>query len=215
MCTHRLSTGNASAMPAGVARRSWPRGQCWWAQLGSALTPLRGAPLLLSKGINFPVTLGRVWPPLFSLPHGASRLLCPPCRQPIPIPSHPRGAAGSWGSQTLPSPPSPPALPRLYLDNFFTCSIYEDSPPSANTLSFLLLCSGSSISLFFIHLIFLPPPLPGPTLGSPFPRQAGRQRVLARASLCLATEADGESGRGWDVQRFCLPLPRLGPQLSH
>lgn len=143
-----------------------------------------------------------------------------------PSPAHPQpcGTAGSRGRQALPGPPSPPTLPCLYLDNFFTHFIYEDSPPSANTQSFLSLRSGRPVSLFYSYYFSLFP-LQGPRLGSLAPRQPGRQRVPAGARLCLATGADGESSRRWDVQPFflpqpprgtqvCLRLPRLSPQLG-
>lgn len=84
--------------------------------------------LLLCKGIISPVTLGRARPPLYHQPHGASSCCAHPATQ-----------------------PSPTALPHLYLDNFFTHFIYKDSPPSANTLSFLLLWSGRPILLFYSY----------------------------------------------------------------
>lgn len=209
MCIRWLSPGNASGMPAEVAQPAKGRepaghegsagGHGW----GSAPTPLRGAPPLLCKGINFPVTLGRVQPLLCHLPHGAPWPLCPTC---LPAQPQPRCAAGSQGSQALPGAPSPPALPHLYLDNFFTHFIYEDSPPSANTLSFLLLWSGRLVSLFYSYCFSLSP-LQGPRLGSPAPREARGRPVPAGARLCLATGADGESGCRWDVQRFFPSCP--------
>lgn len=74
---------------------------------------------LLFKRIISPVTLERAWPPLCHQPHGTSSCCAHPATQPSPT--------------ALPGTAQSPALPCLYLVNFFTCFIYEDSPPSANT----------------------------------------------------------------------------------
>lgn len=189
----------------------------------AALVGTAGAPPLICKGINLPVTLGRVWPPLCCLSHGASWLLCPPCHPAQPTLSPAALRAPEEGRHCRVPPPHQPFLASIWI-TFFTRFIYEDSPPSANTQSFLSLRSGRPVSLFYSYYFSLFP-LQGPRLGSLAPRQPGRQRVPAGARLCLATGADGESSRRWDVQPFflpqpprgtqvCLRLPRLSPQLG-
>lgn len=204
-----LSPSDARAMPAGVAHPAEGRepagheGSAGVQGWGSAPAPLPGAPPLLCKGINFPATLGWVWPPLCHQPHNASRLLCPTC---CPAQPQPHSTAGSRGSQALPGPPSPPALPCLCLDNFFTCFIYEDSPPSANTLSFLLLWSGRPNLLFFSYYFSLSP-LQGPQARQPGPA-SDSPAVGAGRSAPLFGHG---SRRGERLQVGCAVIPPQPP----
>lgn len=105
-------------------------------------------------------------------------------------PAQPHDTAGSWGSQFLPAPASLPVLPLLYLDNFFTCFIYEDSPPSANTLHFLF---GLEALLTFLVFLLFSLPLARPQAQQLSLTTSWQAAAAGCSKLCLATGADGES----------------------
>jgi len=80
----------------------------------------------------------------------------------------------------MPQPRQP--FLHLYLDNFFTRLVYEDSPPSANSLSLLLLQPGRPVFLFYYD--FSISPSRGPSSAAQ-PRDRHASRVCTeRAFVC-------------------------------
>lgn len=108
--------------------------------------------------------------------------------------------------------PIPPALPHLYLDNFSTCFIYEDSPPFANTEFPLTVVWEAHLA--FLFLLFLSSPCMAP----------GLQCVSQTLLLFGHGSRWGEQPQvGWAVipphpphsTWLCLHLPKLSTWLGY
>lgn len=114
----------------------------------------------------------------------------------------------------MPQPRQP--FLHLYLDNFFTRLVYEDSPPSANSLTLLLLQPGRPVFLFYNYFSISP---------SRGPSSAARPQDRRVSCACMEHAfvcAQGDRGAGGmcshppqaALQHPAHPMaiPQSGPQ---
>lgn len=176
----------------------------------AALVGTAGAPPLICKGINLPVTLGRVWPPLCCLSHGASWLLCPPCHPAQPTLSPAALRAPEEGRHCRVPPPHQPFLASIWIT--FSPVLFMRTPLLLPTLRASSHLGLGGLSRFFILIIFHSSPCKAPGSAAwPHDSLAGSGCRLERAFV-WPREQMGRAAAGGMCSRSFFPSRPAAPR---